>query len=75
MTFKDIVNQTVLAMNTPTPSVNEVYDYIRYAYGFHEDMVFLLSQNHIGMLVEGAIWSMNNTWRRDKFEELCGRGP
>ena len=75
MTFKEAVERTVSAMDSPTPPAEKVYDYIRQSYGFEGATVLLLSQDHVNIMVEGAIWCMNNPWNRVKFEELCKVGP
>ena len=75
MTFKDVIERIRLEMVRPTPSAEEIQGHIFNAYGFTKSTVLMMSYNHVRMLVDGTLWSMEQSWQRDKFERLVRLGP
>ena len=75
MTFKEVIKRTHSLMDAPLPPVEEVHDYIRSTFGIDDATVILLSQDHVRMLVDGAVWCLMHPWGRAKFNELCRVGP
>ena len=76
MTFKDVIEQVRLSLARPAPSAEEIQSHILHAYGFKvKPKWFLMSHDYVRMLVEGALWSMEHSWQRDKFERSIRLGP
>ena len=75
MTFKDAIERVRLSLARPAPPAEEIQSHIVHAYGLSKSGWLLMSHNHVRMLVEGALWSMEHSWQRDKFERSIRLGP
>ena len=76
MTFKDVIERVCLERNLPPSySAEEIQAHIIHGYGLSKSGWLLMSHNYVRMLVEGAVWSMEHSWQRDKFERLVRLGP
>ena len=75
MTFRDCIDRVVLEMGCPAPSSEEIQSHITHAYGLSNSTFILASYDFIRTLVEGTVWSMEESWQRDKFERLIRLGP
>jgi len=75
MTFKDAIERVRLSLARPAPPAEEIQAHIIHGYGLSKSGWLLMSHNYVRMLVEGAVWSMEHSWQRDKFDRLIRLGP
>ena len=75
MTFRDCIDRVLLEMGRSQPSAEEVRVEIIRAYRLSGSRWLLASQDYVRLLVEATVWYMENSWQRDKFEELVRLGP